>query len=529
MSGPAADQMTGRRTGTLIGVVLLSLLFAACGPAERLQTQVRPAPASPLPAAQVVFYLNGPATAAQNITCVIDSAALISEDGVAHELLSGPATLNAPALAGRQMLLAERPFVQGKYTRLRLRISKASLSRADLSLPSPEVELPVNVMVETRKTTPLFLSWNADASVAEGYLFRPAFSVAGRSADLRTLMLYVTNEYSHNVSVINRQRNEVVDTILVGKNPRGIAVNTRRERLKVYVTNTESNSLSVIDPNTNTVETEVPLRFGREPVAVAVAQAPSRDYLFIANSGSHTVTMLDAATLEEIDTFDVGKGPAALAVDPPRESFFAARFLSPEDRSALQHFRERFFHVYVANRNSKSVSVLRVDQRTGRVESIVSLDVQWEPVSLLVDAGRGLVYVVNYGFDVLSAIRIPEVVRGNLAGAVISVNNVGIGGMDVAADPGFDRLYLLRETSEVQVMRVAWENTSAQKAALPSLLSEITVGDRPRALLFDPEVRKLYVANRGSDDVSVIDKTTRRQETTIPVGRMPYAMAVFAE
>jgi YVTN family beta-propeller protein len=44
----------------------------------------------------------------------------------------------------------------------------------------------------------------------------------------------------------------------------------------------------------------------------------------------------------------------------------------------------------------------------------------------------------------------------------------------------------------------------------------------------DPEGRKIYVVNRGSDTVSEIDKTSRREERTFPVGKKPYGIAMFS-
>jgi YVTN family beta-propeller protein len=43
----------------------------------------------------------------------------------------------------------------------------------------------------------------------------------------------------------------------------------------------------------------------------------------------------------------------------------------------------------------------------------------------------------------------------------------------------------------------------------------------------DPEGRKLYVVNRGSDNVSVVDKTTRAEVQVMPVGKKPYGVAMF--
>jgi len=54
-----------------------------------------------------------------------------------------------------------------------------------------------------------------------------------------------------------------------------------------------------------------------------------------------------------------------------------------------------------------------------------------------------------------------------------------------------------------------------------------TVDRVRRGIVYCPEGRKLYVVNRGSDSVSVVDKTTSREEKVIPVGKKPYGIAMF--
>src|SRR3989441_8071248 len=59
------------------------------------------------------------------------------------------------------------------------------------------------------------------------------------------LRVFVTNEKSDDVTVIDAATRTVVGTIRVGKRPRGVAVSPDGRR--VYVSNSNSDSLSVID------------------------------------------------------------------------------------------------------------------------------------------------------------------------------------------------------------------------------------------------------------------------------------------
>jgi len=72
--------------------------------------------------------------------------------------------------------------------------------------------------------------------------------------------VYVVNQLSNTVSVIGAASHTVVATIPVGNHPQGVSVST--DGSKVYVANYVGNTLSVIDPASNTVTATVPLADG---------------------------------------------------------------------------------------------------------------------------------------------------------------------------------------------------------------------------------------------------------------------------
>jgi len=55
------------------------------------------------------------------------------------------------------------------------------------------------------------------------------------------------------------------------------------------------------------------------------------------------------------------------------------------------------------------------------------------------------------------------------------------------------------------------------------------VGDLPSHMAMDTPRRKLYVVNRLSEDVSVVDLATKKVKTVIEVGRKPCGIAVIEE
>jgi len=100
----------------------------------------------------------------------------------------------------------------------------------------------------------------------------------------------------------------VIDTITVGQDPRRVAVN--QETNTVYVTNQNSGTLSVIDGTTNEVIDTITV--GQDPRRVVVNQETNTVYVTNQNSG--TLSVIDGSTNEVIDTIKVNQ-PYEMAFD----------------------------------------------------------------------------------------------------------------------------------------------------------------------------------------------------------------------
>jgi len=482
---------------------------------------------------QISVYLKGAEKVSTDIAFELQSVHIIAEDGTFREISLLPLKINSISLSDKQIIICDKTIPEGRYRKLQFTVKDAVLKRegrtATLAVPSRGISADIDITIRRNQNVPVFLTWNADASINDGFEFSPSLSVKVQTPELSSLLIYVTNEDSDNVSVINRQSGDIVANIMVGKKPRGIAVSQRKEKPKVYVANSASNSISVIDPTVNKVEAEIPLRFGNTPESIAVAKpAPDRELLFIANYGSDNVSVVDGSTYQEIDKINAGNGPVYIATDPPSDTLLQSRFLSFEDYNALRNYRERYFNVYVANKNSRDISLIRMDAQRLRADKVISLGVQWGPITLAVDYQRGKVYAGNYNYENLSVIDIVLVAKGFESGVVSEITNTGAKVTGIIPDPDLDRIYLLKEyPSEITVIRPFSEAFGTVKTTMAPIVRNIPVGDSPKSFVMDPEGRKIYTVNRGDDSVSVIDKTTATEERVIPVGKRPYGIAMF--
>lgn len=81
---------------------------------------------------------------------------------------------------------------------------------------------------------------------------------------------------------------------------------------KVYVANNNSNDVSVIDTGTNTVVQAI--KVGNQPLAVAFT--PDGSYAYVTNASSRTVSRIVTSTGTVDATIPVGKNPHGVAVKP---------------------------------------------------------------------------------------------------------------------------------------------------------------------------------------------------------------------
>ncbi len=112
---------------------------------------------------------------------------------------------------------------------------------------------------------------------------------------------------------------DVIATIGVGSNPLDVAVNPITNT--IYVTNNISNNVSVINGATNTVTTTIPV--GSNPYGVAVNA--STNTIYVANYSDSTVSVINGATNTVTATVSTGSGPIALAVNASTNTIYVAR------------------------------------------------------------------------------------------------------------------------------------------------------------------------------------------------------------
>ncbi|MBE7550432.1 MAG: SBBP repeat-containing protein [Anaerolineales bacterium] len=199
-------------------------------------------------------------------------------------------------------------------------------------------------------------------------------------------------------------------TVTVGQEPRGLAIDSTRQR--VYVANYGSDNVSVIDSNTNTVLQTI----GGITAANGIAHDPQHNVLWVTNHSTDQVTPIqinaDATAFTTLPPIAVGDMPWGVTYDPVHDYVYVANSLSDsitvinaETRAIVTTITGSFlrpFHlaanpvtgkVYVVNFGGPNQNVAVLNGTT--VSKVVSLYDSKEPYGLTIDETRNLVYVAT--------------------------------------------------------------------------------------------------------------------------------------
>ena len=282
------------------------------------------------------------------------------------------------------------------------------------------------------------------------------------AADEKTNRIYVSNQGDDTVSVIDGVTNAAIATVRVGHSPNGIAVNSRTNT--IYVANLNSGSLSIIDGTSLTTST---LRLGSYPAKVAVNPATNRVYVTLEDEKG-ALAVVDGKKRRVVSSISLPPYPLSVAVDTHLDRIYVADFLC----------------------QCGQVSV--IDGKINEPINTIALPGASMVVGVALDRKNGLGYATdeNSGFYVI------DLTSGNVLGHVSDLsypNEVaGIRGTSLAVEP---------DTGSNRAVFIGAKNLLVKK--------RVRVGKFPTGVAVNATIKRVYVANRQSNTVSVIQLPSR--------------------
>jgi YVTN family beta-propeller protein len=277
------------------------------------------------------------------------------------------------------------------------------------------------------------------------------------AADQKTNRIYVSNQLDDTVSVIDGAMNTVLATIRVGHYPNGIAVNPKTNT--IYVANLKGGSLSIINGTDLTTST---LRLRPSPAKVAVNSFTDRVYVTIEDKNG-SLDVIEGQRHRLKASILLPPYPLSVAVDPHSNRVYVADFLC----------------------DCGQISV--IDGVTNQIVNTIALPGASMVGGVALDPKKGLGYATdeNSGFYVIN-LASQEVV-GEVGGLNYPNEVTAIPGTTFAVEP---------DTGSNRAVFLDAVNLAVKK--------RVRVGKFPTGVTVNATTKRVYVANRLSNTVSVI-------------------------
>jgi YVTN family beta-propeller protein len=314
--------------------------------------------------------------------------------------------------------------------------------------------------------------------------------------------VYVTNEGSGDVTVIDGRSREVVATLPLGKRPRGIAASSDGKRLFVALSGSplagpgiDEKSLPPADKTADGIgvvevvsgRVERVLKGVSDPEQLVINRAGTR--LYVASEDTGKAIVIDARSGKVLADVDVGGEPEGVALSSARAGLLC-----------------------VTSESDNTVAFIDVAQN--RVLQRIAVGQRPRDAGFSPDDGTLYVSGENDSSLTLIDVKTRQVLRK------LSVPGEGARPKGVAVSGDGRRIYV---TTGRGGLVVVYDARSLM------VLGTVAVGGRPWGLAQSPDGRYLYTANGPSNKVAVIDTETLTLIATIDVGNRPWGVAVAAQ
>ena len=352
----------------------------------------------------------------------------------------------------------------------------------------------------------------AAAVAAASWTLAGSLAAFGSAAAAGSYQVYVSDERSNEVSVIDGGDFSVTATIPVGKRPRGIHASPDGKVVYVALTGTPiaippqldahgnpvfkrddddnesasdkaADGIGIIDVTHKRLKRKI--FAGSDPEEFALSKDGTRLYVSNEDTKSASVVNIAASKVEHI--IPVGQEPEGVATTPDGNQFYVTC--------------ESGGDVYVVDTKSYSVvGHFKVDPRPRTVAFLPSAGVAFVPS----ESTGELNVVDSKTFKTVKVITLPA----------------GSRPMSVRMSP---------DGRSVYVSNGRGGTVSVIDAHRYTVGESIKVGTRPWGIDFSPDGKYLFTANGPSDDVSVVDVNTNQEIKRVKTGKSPWSVTVVPQ
>ena len=313
--------------------------------------------------------------------------------------------------------------------------------------------------------------------------------------------IYVTNEVSGDMTVIDPATYNVLATVPLGKRPRGIHASPDRKTIYVALSGSpiggpdvdestlpppdkSADGIGVFDVVQNKLVRTI--KGGSDPENFDISKDGTQ--LFISNEDDSAVSVVDVASGSVVKSAKVGGQPEGVKVTPDGNL------------------------VYVTSEETGTISVL--DPAAGKILQTFKVGHRPRSVAFFPDGSKAYVNAENDG----SVVLVDAVKRKMIQ--TIQLGKPGlIKPMAVLLSPDAGRLCISTGRGRQVFMIDTATNTVA---------GSVEVGARPWGIALSPDGKTLYSANGPSNDVAAVDVASNNVIKKVKAGSGPWGVLALA-
>jgi YVTN family beta-propeller protein len=317
-----------------------------------------------------------------------------------------------------------------------------------------------------------------------------ALPLATLTLHAATVRIVQTNAAGDSVMLIDPVTNKVVGEIKDIEVNHGAAVAPDGSRF--YITNEADSTLDVADAKTLKVVKKIPLT--NHPNNVSVSKDGKRVYVAIV-AGAGAVDVIDTTTMTRVKSIRTEGGIHNVYVTPDGKFVVAGSIPG----------RKLFV---IDQKTEEIVWKLATEEGVRPMAFDTNADGSTSRIFVQLSGFNGFITVDFAKHQVADKIKLPELP----AAEKVTEGLQGAPAHGLAVTPDGKTLGVLSKM-----------NTRIYFYTLPDLklVGETKVGHHPDWLTFAPDGKRVYVANAGSNSVSVVDVAARKELLQIPVGQVP--------
>jgi YVTN family beta-propeller protein len=312
--------------------------------------------------------------------------------------------------------------------------------------------------------------------------------------------IYVTNERSGDLSVIDSTTHEVVSTVPLGKRPRGIHASPDGKLIYVTLSGSpiagpgvDESTLPPPDKNADGIgvydvaqgKLVKMLKSGSDPEEFDISA--DGKLLYVSNEDVAGVSILDLATEKIVATLPTGEEPEGVEMSPDGKFVYA----TSEDAGMIYK---------IDTATQKVVNSLKVGRRPRTIA--------WMPngknVWVNAENDGTVAYIDTEKNEVVETVTLGE------AGVVKPM-----------------AVLLSNDASKLYVSTGRGKKVFVLDTATRKVETSFEVGQRPWGLALSPDGKTLYTANGPSNDLSVVDLATKTVTKKVMLTGSPWGIVVL--